>query len=111
MGIPGTRHQSGPLAVQPRGAFLPTKGRRMRSIVAHGRFLGCLLGQAVGDALGAPYEGLTDQDIYFTFGPTRALVERPRAERLFYTDDTQMTIGVAEALIDDGEIVEASLCR
>jgi poly(ADP-ribose) glycohydrolase ARH3 len=29
----------------------------------------------------------------------------------YYTDDTQMAIGVAEALLDDGEIVEATLCR
>jgi ADP-ribosylglycohydrolase len=29
------------------------------SIPAHGRFLGCLLGGAIGDALGAPVEFLS----------------------------------------------------
>src|SRR4051812_18645326 len=83
----------------------------MHPTIPRERFLGCLLGLVVGDALGAPYEALTDQDIFFTFGSTRELVSRPSAERLYFTDDTQMTIGVAEALVDGGETVEASLCR
>jgi poly(ADP-ribose) glycohydrolase ARH3 len=83
----------------------------MSAIVPPERFLGCLLGQAVGDALGAPYEGLTHQHIYFTFGPARDLVDNPRVELLRYTDDTQMMIAVAETLVERGEIDEASLCR
>ncbi|NWF78276.1 MAG: ADP-ribosylglycohydrolase family protein [Chloroflexi bacterium] len=65
------------------------------------KFLGCLLGAAIGDALGARWEGRRmsrSEDIVF-------LAER--LEQLIYTDDTHMTIGVAESLIEskgfDGE--------
>ena len=65
------------------------------------KFLGCLVGGAIGDGLGACREG-------------RAMVRKediePLAEKmkeLIYTDDTHMTIGVAESLVErkgfDGE--------
>ncbi|MGE3803601.1 MAG: ADP-ribosylglycohydrolase family protein [Gemmataceae bacterium] len=75
------------------------------------RFLGCLLGQAVGDAVGAAYEGLTADHIYWHFGPACDLVKNPDDDPLFYTDDTQMMIGVAETLIAHGEIDESALCQ
>ncbi len=68
------------------------------------RFLGCLHGLAVGDALGAPYEGLTSEDIFFRFGSLEAVVTNPSGDTLFYTDDTEMMLGVAEALIEHGEV-------
>ncbi len=83
----------------------------MRSAVTLDQFLGCMLGQAVGDALGAPYEGLTQDHLYFSFGPVSELVRNPSGETLYYTDDTQMMIGVAETLVGHGEIVEGALCR
>jgi len=65
------------------------------------KFLGCLLGTAIGDALGAKREGgrmCRSEDIV-------SLAQR--LEQLIYTDDTHMTIGVAESLIEckgfDGE--------
>jgi poly(ADP-ribose) glycohydrolase ARH3 len=73
------------------------------------RFRGCLLGLAVGDALGAPFEGIDGYGIYSAFGPTRKIVERPPVDVLTYTDDTQMMIGVAEALLADNAIVEPTL--
>ena len=75
------------------------------------RFLGCLLGLAVGDSLCAPYEGLTGDDIYFRFGTTDQLVRNPDGDVLRYTDDTQMMIGVAETLIACGKIDEEHLCE
>lgn len=75
------------------------------------RFAGCLLGLAVGDALGAPYEGLTHADIFFRFGSVEELVKNPSGDTLFYTDDTEMMIGVAEALAEVGRIDEPRLCR
>ena len=39
------------------------------------------------------------------------LVAAPPKETLYYTDDTQMAIGVAEALVEDGIIREATLFR
>jgi poly(ADP-ribose) glycohydrolase ARH3 len=75
------------------------------------RFTGCLLGQAVGDALGAPYEGLSADNIYWGWGPPAELIRNSSGEDLFYTDDTQMMIGVAETLLEHGRIDEAGLCR
>jgi poly(ADP-ribose) glycohydrolase ARH3 len=73
------------------------------------QFTGCLIGQAVGDALGAPFEGLS-ADLVYEMGPASAHVAAPRYERLYYTDDTQMAIGVAETLAREGEIRYESLC-
>jgi len=72
------------------------------------QFLGCLIGQAVGDALGAPYEGLP-ADMIDAMGPAERIVEHPSGRTLFYTDDTQMAIGVAETLVRCGEIDEDAL--
>ncbi|MCX5797408.1 MAG: ADP-ribosylglycohydrolase family protein [Elusimicrobia bacterium] len=62
------------------------------------RFVGSLLGVALGDALGAPHEG----------GPIEKLAWRliclPHAGTLRWTDDTQMTMGLAESLIAQGGV-------
>jgi ADP-ribosylglycohydrolase len=39
------------------------------SISARDRFLGCLLGGGIGDALGAPVEFLSRSEILRSFGP------------------------------------------
>jgi poly(ADP-ribose) glycohydrolase ARH3 len=53
------------------------------------RFTGCLLGVAIGDSLGSRVEGAA--------GPPEVVADLgPR-----YTDDTAMTLGVAESLIVD----------
>lgn len=75
------------------------------------RFAGALLGLAVGDALGAPYEGLTAADVFFMFGSAESLTSNPSGDELRYTDDTEMAIAVAEALADDGEIRAERLVR
>jgi poly(ADP-ribose) glycohydrolase ARH3 len=57
------------------------------------KYWGALLGVAVGDALGAPFEGR----------PPVSLVElqalRRTPHELRYTDDTHMTIGLAQSLV------------
>lgn len=75
------------------------------------RFVGCLLGLAVGDALGGCFEGHTSGGIVGRYINRRVLLESPPRAPLYYTDDTQMAIGVAEALLQDHAIVEATLCR
>src|SRR5688500_18049419 len=75
------------------------------------RFRGCLLGSAVADALGAPFEGLDAYGIYTAFGFARRIIDHPPVDVLTYTDDTQMMIGVAETLARDGRIVEETLMR
>jgi poly(ADP-ribose) glycohydrolase ARH3 len=77
--------------------------------VLRDRFRGCLLGLAVGDALGGRFEGQTAAHIRSRFPTLAALLEYPQDE-LWYTDDTQMTIGVAETLAAFGEILEERLC-
>jgi poly(ADP-ribose) glycohydrolase ARH3 len=75
------------------------------------RFVGCLLAHALGDALGAPFEGLPPEAIYYEFGATRRLFDSPPDAELLYTDDTQMTIGVAECLLAGGTIEHEELAR
>lgn len=58
------------------------------------KFLGSLLGAAIGDALGASREG-------HALASQRELEAMPKILRpLRYTDDTHMTIGVAESLVE-----------
>src|SRR5262245_48533802 len=62
------------------------------------RFAGCLLGLALGDALGARFEG----------GPLERFVWRiigkTREGRLRWTDDTQMSLDFAESLIANAKL-------
>ena len=66
-------------------------------------FVGALLGTAVGDALGMPIEG-------FSFEVLRSLGVRVnqmidgRLKAGSYTDDTEMTICIAESIADNGSL-------
>jgi poly(ADP-ribose) glycohydrolase ARH3 len=73
------------------------------------RFRGCLLGLAVGDALGGRFEAQSASALRARFATTTALIDYPQDE-LWYTDDTQMALGVAEALLADREVLEPRLC-
>lgn len=68
------------------------------------RFRGCLLGLAVGDGIGAPYEALTSFDVFHLAGEPARFMTNPEGRTLFYTDDTEMALGVAESLVEHGEI-------
>jgi ADP-ribosyl-[dinitrogen reductase] hydrolase len=66
------------------------------------RFQGCLVGLAVGDALGGPLEFMSPSEIVETFGgPVREMMGggwlnlRPGE----YTDDTQMMLCIAESIV------------
>jgi ADP-ribosyl-[dinitrogen reductase] hydrolase len=72
------------------------------------RARGCLLGLAVGDALGAPLEGLTPQQIRAHYHQvtdyvdgSRAWKKKPHRWRLpgLYTDDTQQALALADVLL------------
>jgi ADP-ribosylglycohydrolase len=64
------------------------------------RILGCLLGGAVGDALGAPVEFAPLAEIRERFGPAGIREYAPVYGRLgAITDDTQMTLFTAEGLL------------
>ena len=74
------------------------------------RFVGCLFGLAIGDALGGKFEAQSPDAIRSRFPTSDHLIAYPD-EEIWYTDDTQMAIGVCEALLECGEIVEDGLCR
>jgi ADP-ribosyl-[dinitrogen reductase] hydrolase len=63
-----------------------------------GSLVGCILGTAVGDSIGLPYEGLSKRRARRLFGP-------PDRHRLFFglgmvSDDTEQTCLVAQSLIE-----------
>ncbi|WP_169972639.1 ADP-ribosylglycohydrolase family protein [Tautonia rosea] len=77
------------------------------------RARGTLLGLAVGDALGAPLEGLSPQQIRAHYGSVvdyvdgaRAWKRKPYRWRLpgLYTDDTQQALALTETLITRGTV-------
>ena len=65
-----------------------------------GRFRGCLLGGAVGDALGAAVEFLTEEQIHAQFGRGGIRDFAPAYGRIgAITDDTQMTLFTADGML------------
>lgn len=67
--------------------------------MSYDRACGILYGLALGDALGAPVEFLSQSQIHTTYG-THGISEPP--DPALYTDDTQMTIALTEGLLDAG---------
>lgn len=64
---------------------------------------GCLLGLALGDALGAPFEGgVVERLVWRAIG-------RTRSREMRWTDDTQMSLDTAEALISSGRVDQDDL--
>jgi poly(ADP-ribose) glycohydrolase ARH3 len=61
------------------------------------KFMGALIGTAVGDSLGALFEGRRQVKL----GEIEVVAERQ--EVLTYTDDTHMMLGVTESLIKSGD--------
>jgi ADP-ribosylglycohydrolase len=56
------------------------------------RIIGCIVGGALGDALGGPYEGMT--------GPVTLKPDSP----YFISDDTQLTLATCEAISECGNV-------
>ncbi|WP_165065815.1 ADP-ribosylglycohydrolase family protein [Paludisphaera rhizosphaerae] len=84
------------------------------------RVRGCLLGLAVGDALGAPLEGLTAQQIRTHYGRVKNYVDGVQAwkrkpyrwrMRGLYSDDTQQAMALCDVLIDRGRVDQARLAE
>src|SRR5205085_1428019 len=75
------------------------------------RVLGCLVGGAVRDALGAPFEGYWGQQIP---GPNDLLSDYAEFEgypRGQYTDDTQLTLATVESIVGRGALEPADVAR
>ncbi len=73
----------------------------MDRLSAHDRYVACLLAGAAGDALGGVVEFMTLAQIHRAFGPggiTQYSMDDDRIGRI--TDDTQMTLYTAAAVLD-----------
>jgi len=66
----------------------------MDAEMLYNKFLGSMVGTAIGDALGAPFEGLQE------FMEAEIIASAAQRKILKYTDDTHMMIGMAESLIE-----------
>ena len=75
-----------------------------RRILETDRIIGSVLGLALGDAFGAPYEGGIPERAAW------ALIGRRNGKRR-WTDDTQMTIDVIESLVACGRVDQDDLAR
>ncbi len=63
------------------------------------KFIGCMLGTHVGDALGMPVEGYNCETIEVKYDELREMLDA-RMGVGTYTDDTEMMIGIAESLVE-----------
>lgn len=74
------------------------------------RFIGSALCGAIGDAIGAAFEGCSYRQILPAYPRPEDLIERAAQDGPFsYTDDTQSSLAVADALLADGSIVPERL--
>lgn len=69
------------------------------------QFTGCFLGLALGDALCAPYEGGLPEKIVWR------LIGRTRTGKRRYTDDTRMSLDVAESICRNNGIDQDDMAR
>ncbi len=69
------------------------------------KFKGCLLGLALGDALCAPFEGGVIERFLWS------LIGKTKAGELRFTDDTQMSLDIANSFLRKGAIDQDSLAR
>lgn len=67
--------------------------------VKRSRYLGCLLGGAVGDALGYPVEFLKESAIWDKYGPEGIQTLEQAGSPARISDDTQMTLFAANAIV------------
>ena len=67
------------------------------------RCIGCLLGTACGDILGAAVEGAAVSEIRSQYGEVRNFKDVGRGFGC-YTDDTQMTLALLASLVEQGSV-------
>jgi len=63
------------------------------------KFQGTLISVAIGDTLGCPFQGKLRKDIYSYFKDFREFINEYKDVFKTYTDDTQLTLHTAKALI------------
>ena len=73
------------------------------------QFVGALLGCAVGDALGAPFEGRSREEIADVTGLTTGFHPFRSYSAGQFTDDTQQTVAIARSIVDAGRVDGAAI--
>jgi len=73
--------------------------------------VGMLVGGAVGDAMGAPFEGLWSDDIPASESLVASFHEYHGYPTGQYTDDTQLTIATIQSIVRNGDVVIADIAR
>lgn len=72
------------------------------------RFKGCILGGAVGDALGYPIEFMSEEEIFFTYGENGITGYNLNNGVAEISDDTQMTLFTIDGLLlSNGDEIES----
>lgn len=72
------------------------------------RFKGCILGGAVGDALGYPIEFMSEEEIFSIYGKGGITVYNLNNGVSEISDDTQMTLFTIDGLLlSDGDEIES----
>jgi ADP-ribosylglycohydrolase len=92
-------------------ATVESEGKRPSMADLRDRFLGAILGCAVGDALGAPFEG-EPADLNRFADPAevryRKISGYPFGQ---YTDDTQLTLAIVKAICRSGDVDGAAIAE
>jgi len=79
-------------------------GGPIGSSVHEDRCIGCLLGSAVGDILGANVEFMSREEIHRVFGRVHSFLDSRARPLGVFTDDTEMTLALAVSLIECGTL-------
>lgn len=75
------------------------------------RFTGCLVGLAIGDALGMPFEGMDAQAILAGRSQVTEFLPGDGLDAGQYTDDTKMMLCLAESIVDNGLLNPEDIAR
>lgn len=76
------------------------------------RVAGCLVGLAIGDALGAPHEFLSRHEVHKRHPHgLREMIASSRWEKGEYTDDTQMALLIAESLLENKGFAASDIAK
>ena len=78
---------------------------------AKSNVIGALVGCAVGDAMGAPFEGLWAESIPSPSSLSASFHEYHGYPTGQYTDDTQLTLATIQSIVDESDVVVPAIAR
>lgn len=82
-----------------------------RVVSGEEKFCGCLLGLAIGDALGMPFEGLAPETIGAQCDQVTKFLPGYGLAAGQYTDDTIMALCMAESVVQEGCVAPEDIAR